>query len=126
MEIQIRNQIGKYYEAWTVCDEPTCRNRTRYMGVYGRRCQRQGCRGTVAFEYSDVSLYNQLRFYAYLFDAEKVLRDARGTNQHDELLALTNLNATFLHTMRAAVEKYLDLSARRWVDLGALFSFMKV
>src|ERR1700730_6507911 len=50
MEIQIRNQISKYYEAWTVCDEPTCRNRTRLMGVYGRRCRRQGCRGTVAFE----------------------------------------------------------------------------
>jgi len=49
---QIRENISKYYEGWTICDDPTCGNRTRMMGVYGRRCLRQGCRGTVTFEVS--------------------------------------------------------------------------
>lgn len=54
LETQIREHIGRYYEGWTVCDDPTCGNRTRMMGVYGRRCLRQGCRGTVAFEVSGI------------------------------------------------------------------------
>ena len=88
-------------------------------------------------------LYNQLRFYAYLFDSDKILKEARGTNKHgerrcglglllglsndlDELLALTNLNAVFLNAMKEAADKYLNKCGRRWVDLGAIFSFMKV
>lgn len=50
LENQIRQHISKYYEGWTVCDDPVCRNRTRMMGVYGRRCLKPGCKGTVAFE----------------------------------------------------------------------------
>lgn len=52
LEVQIREHIAKYYESWTICDDATCGNRTRMMGVYGRRCLRPGCRGTVAFEVS--------------------------------------------------------------------------
>lgn len=50
LEAQIRAQIARYYEGWTVCDDPTCGQRTRMMGVYGRRCLRPGCQGHVAFE----------------------------------------------------------------------------
>lgn len=53
LESQIRDCINKYYEGWTVCDDPTCRNRAKMMGVYGRRCLRPGCRGSVTFEVSD-------------------------------------------------------------------------
>lgn len=52
LEVQIREHIAKYYEGWTVCDDATCGNRTRMMGVYGRRCLRPGCQGSVAFEVS--------------------------------------------------------------------------
>ena len=78
LQLQIRQHIAKYYEGWTVCDDPTCGNRTRMMGVYGRRCLRPGCVGKVTFEYPDGQLYNQLRYYAYLFDAEKALKNAAG------------------------------------------------
>jgi len=50
LEVQVREHIAKYYEGWTVCDDPTCDNRTRMMGVYGRRCLRSGCKGHVTFE----------------------------------------------------------------------------
>lgn len=91
LECQIREHINKYYEGWTVCDDPTCGNRARMMGVYGRRCLKEWCRGSVTFEvgltsrigmnltrfqYSDAMLYNQLRYFRYLFDIEK----ARATN----------------------------------------------
>ncbi|OBZ73519.1 DNA polymerase alpha catalytic subunit [Grifola frondosa] len=125
LETQIRGHIAKYYESWTVCDDPTCGNRTRMMGVYGRRCLRQGCRGTVAFEYSDATLYNQLRFYLSLFDAEKAVKTSTGSKA-DEVKALVDLQGDFLRTMAATAEKYLNQSGRRWVQLSTLFSFMKM
>ena len=50
LEVQIREHIAKYYEGWTVCDDPTCNYSTRMMGVYGRYCLRSGCKGRVAFK----------------------------------------------------------------------------
>lgn len=96
LETQIRQHITKYYEGWTVCEDPTCGHRTRKMGVWGRRCLRQGCRAKVVFEvrslpppassrlnkssqYSDAQLYNQLRFYASLFNAEKAAKATVGS-----------------------------------------------
>ncbi|KAI0255725.1 DNA polymerase alpha catalytic subunit [Lactifluus subvellereus] len=121
LECQIRERIHKYYEGWTICDDPTCGNRARMMGVYGRRCLKDWCRGEVSFEYSDAMLYNQLRYFLYLFDIEK----ARATNP-DEMLALAANHGDFLQRMRQTVEKYLEHNGRRWVDMGSLFSFMKL
>ncbi|KAI0796194.1 hypothetical protein C8Q75DRAFT_863184 [Abortiporus biennis] len=126
LEVQIRDYIAKYYEHWTVCDDPTCGNRTRSMGVYGRRCLRPGCRGTVTFEYSDALLYNQLRYFSYLFDVEKALKAAAGPQKTEDIKALAKVQAVFLQTMTASVEKYLNQCGRRWVELGQLFSFMKI
>ncbi|KAF8964941.1 hypothetical protein BDZ97DRAFT_1918642 [Flammula alnicola] len=77
LEAQIRDFIAKYYEGWTVCDDPACDNRTRMMGVYGRRCLRSGCKGKVTFEYSDTPLYNQLRYFVSLFGVQKALAASR-------------------------------------------------
>lgn len=97
LEAQIRARVARFYEGWTACDDPTCGHRTRMMGVYGRRCLRPGCQGTVAFEvrpypfhchgvacaaadaarqYSDSQMYMQLRYYAYLFDVAKAAKGA--------------------------------------------------
>ncbi|KAI0077749.1 DNA polymerase alpha catalytic subunit [Panus rudis PR-1116 ss-1] len=126
LETQIRNFIGKYYEHWSTCDDPTCGNRTRSMGVYGRRCLRQGCRGTVKFEYSDAQLYNQLKYFSYLFNAETAKKAAAGPRRLDEVKALVDVQAEFLVVMTDTVERYLDQCGRRWVELGQLFSFMKI
>ncbi|KAI0272419.1 hypothetical protein BC834DRAFT_921889 [Gloeopeniophorella convolvens] len=121
LECQIREHINRYYEGWTVCDDPTCGNRARMMGVYGRRCLKDWCRGVVSFEYSDAMLYTQLRYYLYLFDTDK----AKATNS-DGMLTLTANHSEFLQKMRLTVEKYLEHNGRRWVDMGNLFSFMKL
>ena len=31
LEVQIREHIAKYYEGWTLCDDPTCNYSTRMM-----------------------------------------------------------------------------------------------
>ncbi|KAI0630777.1 hypothetical protein C8Q77DRAFT_225853 [Trametes polyzona] len=123
LEAQIRTHIARYYEGWTVCDDPTCGSRTRMMGVYGRRCLRPGCQGTVAFEYSDALLYNQLRYYQSLFDIEKAFASQPS---NADLEALAKRQMEFFDTMKGIVDKYMDQSGRRWVQMSALFSFMKL
>jgi len=123
LEVQIRGHISKYYEMWTICNDPVCRNRTRSMGVYGTRCLKDGCKGQVAFEYSDAKLYTQLMYYLYLFDAEKALVISKGKDGVD---ALVLTQGPFLHDMYQVVDKYLSQCGRRWVELKSLFSFMKV
>ncbi|KAI0358255.1 hypothetical protein OH77DRAFT_1256462 [Trametes cingulata] len=125
LEVQIRAHIARYYESWMMCDDPTCGNRTRMMSVYGRRCLRQGCRGTVSFEYSDAQLYNQLRYYLSLFDVERAKKSA-SLGVAAELNALASHQDEFLRSMMDTVEKYMDQCGRRWVQMSALFSFMKL
>ncbi|KAF8966275.1 DNA polymerase alpha catalytic subunit [Flammula alnicola] len=125
LEVQIRDFIAKYYEGWTVCDDPTCDNHTRMMGVYGRRCLRSGCKGKVTFEYSDTQLYNQLRYFVSLFDVQKALATSRPERQ-SLVTAITGKNQQLLGNLTECVEKYLNNCGRRWVDLGAIFSQMKV
>ncbi|KAI0731115.1 hypothetical protein C8Q76DRAFT_644698 [Earliella scabrosa] len=125
LEVQIREHIAKYYESWTVCEDSTCANRTRMMGVYGRRCLRPGCQGKVAFEYSDAQLYNQLRYYMSLFDIDKA-REAASGALRDELSSLTAMQGNTCQYLKSVVERYLDQSGRRWVQMSALFSFVKL
>ncbi|KAH9479795.1 DNA polymerase alpha catalytic subunit [Psilocybe cubensis] len=125
LEIQIRESITKYYQGWTVCDDPTCNNRTRMMGVYGRRCLRTECKGRVSFEYTDTQLYNQLRFYVSLFDTQKALDSTRPENRSD-LTAIITKNQVLLRSLGECVEKHLNNCGRRWIDLGTIFSSMKL
>ncbi|EIW58350.1 DNA-directed DNA polymerase alpha catalytic subunit POL1 [Trametes versicolor FP-101664 SS1] len=125
LEVQIRTHIARYYESWTVCDDPTCGNRTRMMGVYGRRCLRPGCRGAVSFEYSDAQLYNQLRYYFSLFDAERAKNSASPATIAD-IKVVEGLRSEFLDMMKGTVDKYMDQCGRRWIQMSALFSFMKL
>lgn len=46
----MRSYIRKYYEGWLVCDDATCGSRTRMMSVFGRRCLREGCHGSMKRE----------------------------------------------------------------------------
>ena len=94
-------------------------------------------------QYSDIQLYNQLRFYAYLFDGEAAVRCSRGAEHEgwslyisitlcnvntstDQVRALTSKHAEFLATLNQTVKRFLNENARRWVDMQSLFSFMKI
>jgi DNA polymerase alpha subunit A len=86
LEHQIRQQTSKYYEAWLVCDDQACGNRTRQMSVYGHRCLGpkglgHGCLGKMHYEYTEKMIYNQLLYFATLFDVEKAKNTAKGTEK---------------------------------------------
>ncbi|GAA5950464.1 hypothetical protein JCM10213_003586 [Rhodosporidiobolus nylandii] len=126
LDLQIRSFIAKFYEAWLVCDEQTCGNRTRMMSVYGKRCLNGGCRGAMHFEYSDSKLYDQLLYFDTLFDTEKALTKAAGTLKQDEVVGRVQNNRTALDQLRKVVAKHLEKNGRRWISMESLFSFMKV
>ncbi|KAK4685136.1 DNA polymerase alpha subunit A, partial [Tremellales sp. Uapishka_1] len=128
LENQIRKHIALYYQGWTICDGEGCHARTRMMGVYGKRClgmEREGCKGTVRLEYSDLKLYNQLLFYLSLFDAEKALSTVNGSGRFEEIKALTTANQAAFTQLAAVADKYLDRNGRRYVDMKGLFGFME-
>jgi len=53
---EIRRHIARYYEFWLLCDEPSCRNRTRQMSVYGKTCIMAHCHGMMLPEVSTVRM----------------------------------------------------------------------
>ncbi|GAA6028504.1 hypothetical protein JCM8097_007252 [Rhodosporidiobolus ruineniae] len=133
LDLQIRCFITKFYEAWLVCDEQTCSNRTRMMSVYGKKCLIGGCRGAMHFEYSDSKLYDQILYFDTLLDTEKALLKAAGTPQQgksclssNEVVARVQNNRPALEQLRKVVTKHLEKNGRRWVSMESLFSFMKV
>ncbi|TVY92235.1 DNA polymerase alpha catalytic subunit [Lachnellula willkommii] len=125
LEHEIRLQTSKYYEGWMVCDDQACGNRTRQMSVYGHRCLGpkglgHGCLGRMRYEYTEKMIYNQLLYFASLFDVEKAKMAAKGTDK-EKVMALAEHNRVKFSTLKGVVEKYLDKCGRQWVAMDSLF-----
>ncbi|THC96995.1 hypothetical protein EYZ11_003551 [Aspergillus tanneri] len=132
LESQIRVQTSKYYEGWLVCDDSACGNRTRQMSVYGRRClgprgHAEGCLGRMSYEYSEKQIYNQLLYFAGLWDVDKARRstekEANGEKK-ESVAALVEFNRARFGTIKGVVDGYLKKCGRQWVEMDSLFRFM--
>ncbi|EHY60019.1 DNA-directed DNA polymerase alpha catalytic subunit pol1 [Exophiala dermatitidis] len=132
LESQIRVQTSAYYEGWLVCDDPSCGNRTRQMSVYGHRClgpngRAEGCLGRMSYEYSEKQLYNQLLYFAGLFDVEKAKNKARSEKEYvekkDRVIVLAETNKERFEPLKAVVDGYLRKCGRQWVEMDSLFRF---
>lgn len=132
LESQIRAQTSQYYEGWLVCDDPSCGNRTRQMSVYGHRClgpqgRAEGCLGRMAYEYSDKRLYNQLLYFASLWDVERCKQKAKTEKQYaelsDRITVLAEGNRERFGIVRGVVDAYLRKCGRQWVEMDRLFGF---
>lgn len=140
LESQIRLHTSRYQAGWLRCDEATCANsRTRQMSVYGRRCLgpkglAHGCAGRMTYEFGAKALYNQLLFFASMFDAEKTKRrlerpfgavktEGDGGEDREKSRILVDMNAARWNTVRGVAEGYLEHSGWGWVSLDTLFGF---
>ncbi|KAK8139222.1 DNA polymerase alpha catalytic subunit [Apiospora sp. TS-2023a] len=135
VEAAVRAQTSHYYEGWLVCDDASCGLRTRQMSVYGTRCLgpkglASGCLGRMRYEMGERDIYNQLVYFASLWDVDRARTKAQETEgdrkfspaERDEILAMTEHNRTRFGTIRGVVDKYLDKCGRRWVAMDTLFS----
>lgn len=131
LESQIREQTARYYEGWLVCDDSACGNRTRQISVYGHRClgprgRAEGCLGRMSYEYTEKQMYNQLLYFAGLWDVDKAKTAAsKETGEtKDSLAALAEFNRIRFGTIKTVVDGYLKKCGRQWVEMDTLFGFM--
>ena len=131
LETQIREQTARYYEGWLVCDDSACGNRTRQISVYGHRClgprgRAEGCLGRMAYEYSEKQMYNQLLYFAGLWDVDKAKAGAAKETgeKKDSIAALAEFNRVRFGTIKSVVDGYLKKCGRQWVEMDTLFRFM--
>lgn len=142
LEHAIRAQTSRYYEGWLVCDDTSCGNRTRQLSVCGTRCMgpqghATGCRGRMRYEYSERDIYNQLVYFASLWDTEKARAKAESgatglggegnagalsPAEKERFRALAAHNEKRFETVKSVVDKYLDKCGRQWVAMDTLFS----
>ncbi|PKY01505.1 DNA polymerase alpha, catalytic subunit [Aspergillus campestris IBT 28561] len=102
LENQIRAQTSKYYDGWAVCDDSACGNRTRQISVYGHRClgprgHAEGCLGRMNYEYTEKQIYNQLLYFAGLWDVDKArsaIQKEPAGEKKDSVAALVEFNRT--------------------------------
>jgi len=132
IESQIRAQASQYYEGWLICDDPSCGNRTRQVSVYGHRClgpqgRAEGCLGHMSYEYSEKRLYNQLLYYAGLWDVNKAKEVARSSKEiegsKDRVVVLAETNKASFAVVKGVVDGYLKKCGRQWVEMDSLFGF---
>uniref|UniRef100_A0A6A7FRZ6 DNA polymerase n=1 Tax=Hirondellea gigas TaxID=1518452 RepID=A0A6A7FRZ6_9CRUS len=119
----IRAHIKHYYNGWLVCEDPGCSNRTKRVPlqfVRGFPVCNLCHKGVLMREYTEAQLYKQLCFYDYIFDFQKACQISKDERGRDE-----NLRRAY-SVMRAEVQRYLNISAYSSVNLGLLFSNLKM
>ncbi|XP_035145070.1 DNA polymerase alpha catalytic subunit isoform X3 [Callithrix jacchus] len=125
--MDIRRFIKKYYDGWLICEEPTCRNRTRHLPLQfsrtGPLCP--ACmKATLQPEYSDKSLYTQLCFYRYIFDVDCALEKLTTDHEKDKLKKqiFTPKVMQEYRKLKNTAEQFLSRSGYSEVNLSKLFA----
>ncbi|KAL6821968.1 hypothetical protein J3E69DRAFT_315724 [Trichoderma sp. SZMC 28015] len=133
VEHAVRLQTSRYYEGWLVCNDPQCGNRTRQMSVYGTCCLgpkglARDCTGKMFYEYTEKAIYNQLVYFASLWDVDKAKTKAGDANndltaqEREKIRAMAEHNRVRFTTVKTVVDKYLDKCGRQWVAMDTLFT----
>jgi DNA polymerase alpha subunit A len=137
VESMIRKHIARYYQAWSICTEPSCNTSTRLQSINAKRCLVPGCKGKFVLKYSDKELYDQLCYFEALFDGSRYLDkvvdlenisdvEKRTLDQLQSRWLLGSASRRNLELLRDTVTKYTARSGRRFVGLEGLFGWMKV
>ncbi|CCF33765.1 hypothetical protein CH063_05894 [Colletotrichum higginsianum] len=104
------------------------------MNVYGTRCLgpkglARDCLGRMRYEYTEKAIYNQLVYYASLWNVDKAKAKASAESgndisreDRDKILALAEHNRARFDTVKGVVDKYLDKCGRQWVAMDTLFA----
>jgi DNA polymerase alpha subunit A len=81
----------------------------------------------MSYEYTEKKLYNQLLYFAALFDVEKAKTKARAEKEYaekkDRVVVLAEMNKDSFEGFKAVVDGYLRKCGRQWVEMDTLFGF---
>ncbi|XP_034779899.2 DNA polymerase alpha catalytic subunit-like isoform X3 [Acipenser ruthenus] len=119
--LDIRRHIKKYYSGWLMCEEQTCRNRTRRLplGLYRRGPVCQACmKASLRPEYPEKALYTQLCYYRYIFDWDYAV----GKQEKECQSRLNSLEEkVWYKKLKEVADKALSVSGYSEVNLSKLF-----
>lgn len=124
LTLEMRKWLKKYYLLELTCEDESCpvsSRTTRQLSVAGTRCVDPYCRGQMRPVYTDGQLYSQLSYYQYLFDVPHALKKLSDTTKEKGDMAVVGHTKDY-EIVYNHVDKLLDQSARKHVDLGALFA----
>ncbi|XP_074839481.1 DNA polymerase alpha catalytic subunit isoform X2 [Carettochelys insculpta] len=128
--LEIRRYLKSYYNSWLICEEPTCRHRTRRLPLsfsqHGALCQ--ACKKAILRpEYSDKALYTQLCFYRYIFDVDYAMEKVITDQEKDSMKRKLTKNETEVYrSLKNTVDKFLSMSGYSEVNLGKLFQTFSI
>ncbi|OWZ15399.1 DNA polymerase alpha catalytic subunit [Phytophthora megakarya] len=110
LHIATRQATKKYYEAWTICSDVTCKTRTQKQSLRGNGniCSSVGCRATTTLEYPDSALYTQLKYFESLFDIERAQKKIREQKERSTSATTTTEPPTLSERHRAVLQKLLS------------------
>ena len=79
------------------------------------------------YEYPEKQLYNQLLYFAGLWDVERAKTKAKNERAYEEVrervVVLAEGNRELFGVVGRVVEGYARKCGRQWVDMGGLFGF---
>jgi len=122
LTLAMRKYIDKYYLSELKCDDQTCSEQpTRQLSVTGMECLDPYCRGSMRPIYSDKVLYTQLSYFQSLFDVEHATKQLSQETRDMGPSVVAGHQDEF-RQLFDHVDKHVQKSARKHVDLNALFS----
>jgi DNA polymerase alpha subunit A len=81
----------------------------------------------MSYEYSEKRLYNQLLYFATLWDVDKAKAGAKSMKEDEEIkdrvMVLAETNKALFAAMKGVVDAYLKRCGRSWVQMDCLFGF---
>jgi DNA polymerase alpha subunit A len=81
----------------------------------------------MGYVYSEKRMYNQLLYFAGLWDVDKAKEKAKSAKEFEDVkervVVLAESNRASFEVMREVVAGYLRKCGRQWVDMGGLFGF---
>jgi DNA polymerase alpha subunit A len=81
----------------------------------------------MSYEYSEKRLYNQLLYFAGLWDVEKAKERAKSLKENesvkDRVMVLAETNKASFAAIKGVVDAYLKRCGRSWVQMDSLFGF---
>lgn len=122
LQLAIRKSLKTYYDRWLVSEDPTENMRTQQQSVRQDKFMVGGRWIRTRAEYSDMQLYNQLKYYESLFDwkrsERKLTKENEGRRSKDMTMLTVQLpksHKEVLEEVKTLVSERIEQSAYNWV-----------
>nr|CCA17574.1 DNA polymerase alpha catalytic subunit putative [Albugo laibachii Nc14] len=125
LHLATRAAVRRYYEAWLVCSDVTCKTRTQKQSLRGNgnTCSASGCQSLVHAEYTEYDLYTQLKYFSALFDPVRAMKKLQEEEERalptaskpDAKFILPERHQLLLQKMHNQAEKIVRLNEYNWV-----------